>query len=290
LIDAAVDDDYHDATAIRCLRRDRRAGGAARSEKDMADRTRGVRVRARGPMTDLSVLSGLLRGSAFGAVALATATGGPTTAVGSRTEPTRALAGGPRGEPTEADQPQGEQAIVMAIVRRAQDGDAESFGDLYDRYAGLVFRYVYYRGGDRTLAEDFTSETFLRALRRIATYTWQGRDIGAWLVTIARNLMADHFKSSRFRLEMTTDDLHEADRRQEGPEGAVVESLLNAELLTAVKQLGSEQQECIVLRFLQGLSVAETARVMGKNDGAIKAMQYRAVRALARRVSPDLLR
>ncbi len=177
----------------------------------------------------------------------------------------------------------------MAIVGRAQDGDGEAFGELYDRYVGLVFRYVYYRVGDRSLAEDFTSETFLRALRRIATYTWQGRDFGAWLVTIARNLMADHFKSSRFRLEVTTDDLADADRREEGPERSVVSSMMNEDLLAAVKELGAEQQECIVLRFLQGLSVAETAQVMGKNDGAIKAMQYRAIRTLARKVPRDLL-
>jgi len=69
---------------------------------------------------------------------------------------------------------------------------------------------------------------------------------------------------------------------EEGPEGAVLAGLQNAVLLDAVRRLGPEQQECVVLRFLQGLSVAETAQVMGKNDGAIKALQHRAVRALGR--------
>jgi len=179
---------------------------------------------------------------------------------------------------------------VWTLVERAQAGEAEAFGLIYDRYVDTVFRFVYFRVGNRQLAEDLTSDTFLRALKRIGSFTWQGRDLGAWLVTIARNLVADHFKSGRYRLEVTTGDVLDADREDRGPEGspeaAVVEHITNVALLTAVKQLNPEQQECIVLRFLQGFSVAETAQSMGKNEGAIKALQYRAVRALAR-LLPD---
>jgi RNA polymerase sigma-70 factor, ECF subfamily len=180
--------------------------------------------------------------------------------------------------------PEGDTAVAMGLVQRAQAGDAEAFGELYDRYVDLVYRYVYYRVGSAQLAEDLTSETFLRALRRISSFTWQGRDVGAWFVTIARNLIADHYKSGRYRLELTTDDVAESGAAlvTEGPEGAVLESMQNKVLLEAVKQLGPEQQECIVLRFLQGLSVAETAQAMGKNEGAIKALQYRAIRTLGR--------
>ncbi|MDQ1669340.1 MAG: polymerase sigma-70 factor, subfamily, partial [Actinomycetota bacterium] len=96
----------------------------------------------------------------------------------------------------------------------------------------------------------------------------------------------DHFKSSRFRLEVSIGDMLDADRADEGIEGAVLDQLRNAELLGAVKQLKPEQQECIVLRFLQGLSVAETADVMQRTDGAIKQLQLRAVRALAKLI-PD---
>ena len=179
---------------------------------------------------------------------------------------------------------EGDAAVTLALVHRAQAGDAEAFGELYDRYLDLVYRYVYYRVGSAQLAEDLTSETFLRALRRITSFTWQGRDVGAWLMTIARNLIADHYKSSRTRLELSTDDVTESGARltTDGPEDAVLEAMQNRVLLAVVKQLGAEQQECIVLRFLQGLSVAETAQAMGKNDGAIKALQYRAIRSLGR--------
>ncbi|HSV65311.1 MAG TPA: sigma-70 family RNA polymerase sigma factor [Mycobacteriales bacterium] len=182
-------------------------------------------------------------------------------------------------EPPEPPDP-GESANWL-LVEQAQSGDAEAFGQLYDRYVDLVHRYIYYRVGDRGNAEDFTSETFLRAWRRIGSVTNQGRDIGAWFITIARNIVLDHVKSSRYRLEITTAEMLDADTVQEGPEGSVLDRLTSAELLRCVKQLNAEQQECIVLRFLEGLSVAETAQVMGKNEGAIKALQHRAVRRLA---------
>ncbi|MFI9269437.1 ECF subfamily RNA polymerase sigma factor, BldN family [Kitasatospora sp. NPDC052896] len=176
---------------------------------------------------------------------------------------------------------------VMELVERAQAGESEAFGRLYDHYCDTVYRYIYYRVGSRATAEDLTSETFLRALRRIGTFTWQGRDFGAWLVTIARNLVADHFKSSRFRLEVTTGEMLDSNECERSPEDSVLESLSNAALLDAVRRLNPQQQECVTLRFLQGLSVAETARIMGKNEGAIKTLQYRAVRTLARLLPPD---
>jgi len=218
----------------------------------------------------------------------------PETAVGVGEQTVVVPAQSTSGPPSESEPPKyparpdpGDAAAeVWALVERAQAGEAEAFGLIYDRYVDTVFRFVYFRVGNRQLAEDLTSDTFLRALKRIGSFTWQGRDLGAWLVTIARNLVADHFKSGRYRLEVTTGDVLDADREDRGPEGspesAVVDHITNVALLTAVKQLNPEQQECIVLRFLQGFSVAETAQTMGKNEGAIKALQYRAVRALAR--------
>jgi RNA polymerase sigma-70 factor, ECF subfamily len=198
---------------------------------------------------------------------------------------------GTAGPPSHPDRPDPSDAAaeVFALVERAQQGDAEAFGLIYDRYFDTVFRFIYFRVGNRPLAEDLTSDTFLRALKRIGSFTWQGRDLGAWLVTIARNLVADHFKSGRYRLEVTTGDVLDADQAERGPEGspelAVIDHITNVDLLSAVKKLNHEQQECIVLRFLQGFSVAETAQTMGKNEGAIKALQYRAVRTLNRLLS-----
>lgn len=125
-----------------------------------------------------------------------------------------------------------------------------------------------------------TSETFLRAWRRIGTVSYRGRDVGAWFVTIARNLTLDHVKSGRNRYEIVGDPV-ETGSSTEGPEPAVLRHLTAQELLRCVRKLPPDQQECVVLRFLQGLSVAETATVMERNTGAVKALQHRALRRLA---------
>ena len=173
-----------------------------------------------------------------------------------------------------------EQQRVEALVALAQDGDREAFAQLYDAYVDSVFRYVLVRVADRALAEDLTSETFLRAMRRIDTFTWQGRDIAAWFVTIARNLVADHVKSARFRFEVTTADMRDADEQVDAPDSKVLTRLRDERLVESIRGLRPEQAECITLRFIQGLSLAETARVLGRSEGAVKQLQLRATRAL----------
>jgi RNA polymerase sigma-70 factor (ECF subfamily) len=182
-----------------------------------------------------------------------------------------------------------EEGGAWALVKASQDGDMAAFGELFDRYYEVVFRYVLFRMGDRTLAEDITQETFVRALRRIGSVSYQGRDIGAWFVTIARNLIFDHVKSSRYRLEQTTNEIIELSPSTSGPEQQVLDGATNDELLRCVRKLNPDQQECIQLRFLQGLSVAETAEIMDRNEGAVKALQHRAVRRLAQ-LLPEGLR
>jgi RNA polymerase sigma-70 factor, ECF subfamily len=189
---------------------------------------------------------------------------------------------GVRGADARADAENAQTTRIVALVELAKRGDAEAFGQLYDHYLSTVYRYIYYRVGTHVQAEDLTSETFLRALRALSTFRWQGRDFGAWLVTIARNLVTDHFKSGRFRLEVATGEILDYDSAADGPEDDVLANLANEALIKAVKKLGADQQECLVLRFLNGLSVAETARVLAKSEGAVKQLQLRAVRNLAK--------
>ncbi|MEV6712197.1 sigma-70 family RNA polymerase sigma factor [Lentzea sp. NPDC051208] len=176
------------------------------------------------------------------------------------------------------------------LVKAAQEGDTGAFGVLYDKYVDMVFRYVLFRvGGDRAFAEDVTSETFLRALRSIGSVSYQGRDVGAWFVTIARNIVFDHVKSSRYRLEVTTAELQDNREETSGPEQEVMTEATNAELLRCVSQLGDDQRECITLRFIEGKTVSEVAQLMDRNEGAVKALQHRAVRRLAQ-ILPSWLR
>lgn len=203
------------------------------------------------------------------------------------------------------------------LMDRAQTGDRDAYGQLYGRYYDVVFRFIYARTqGNRPLAEDLCQDVFTRALARLDSFTWQGRDPGSWFVTIARNLVADYYKSGRYRFERLTDtgvgavqnstpsllhgsldgaswhgyfgNLPDTDAT---PGDAVVDQLTwtatRAALSAALAQLGAEQRQCLTLRFLNGCSVADTATAMGKNEGAIKALTMRAVRSLGRLV-PDL--
>lgn len=176
---------------------------------------------------------------------------------------------------------------LIALVELARGGDKEAFGQLYDHYQPSVYRFLYYRVGSMTLAEDLTAETFFRALRSMHSFRWQGKDFGAWLMTIARNLTADHFKAGRTRLEQTTEDMQTLDTTSEGPEIEVLSSLTNEALLRALGELPTEQRECLIMRFLQGLSIAETAEILGRSSGAVKQLQLRGVRNLAKLIPAE---
>ncbi|MGN6302720.1 MAG: sigma-70 family RNA polymerase sigma factor [Angustibacter sp.] len=176
---------------------------------------------------------------------------------------------------------------VHGLVTLAQQGDSEAFALLYERYVDVVYRYIYFRVGSHHVAEDLTSETFVRALRRLDSFSWTGRDIAAWFVTIARNIVFDHVKSSRYKLEVTTAELLDGDEHAPSPEQDVLQRLRDEGLVEAMRRLKPEQQECLALRFLQGLSLAETAEAMGRTAGAVKQLQLRAVRALHRELGGE---
>ena len=182
-----------------------------------------------------------------------------------------------------------ERERLIGLVELARGGDAEAFGLLYDHYQPSVYRFLYYRTRSVVVAEDLCSETFFRALRNMPSFRWQGKDFGAWLMTIARNLATDHFKAGRTRLELTTEDMGQHDDATEGPENAVLASLTNEILLDALTKLPNEQRDCLIMRFLQGMSIAETAAALGRSDGAIKQLQLRGVRNLAK-LMPEGLR
>ncbi len=182
-----------------------------------------------------------------------------------------------------------ERERLIGLVELARGGDADAFGLLYDHYQPSVYRFLYYRTRSTVVAEDLCSETFFRALRNMANFRWQGKDFGAWLMTIARNLTTDHFKAGRTRLEMTTEDMGQHDDATEGPESAVLASITHEILLEALKELPTEQRDCLIMRFLQGMSIAETAAALKRSDGAIKQLQLRGVRNLAK-LMPEGLR
>ena len=210
---------------------------------------------------------------------------------GSSGFPAGSSSGSPVGDEdqaTSSEVDEAERERLIALVELARQGDKEAFGLLYDHYQASVYRFLYYRTRSQTLAEDLTSETFFRALRSMTNFRWQGKDFGAWLMTIARNLATDHFKAGRTRLEMTTEDMTPHDDATEGPESVVLAGLTNEVLLKALAELPTEQRDCLVMRFLQGMSIAETAKALQRSDGAVKQLQLRGVRNLAKLVPEGL--
>lgn len=193
-------------------------------------------------------------------------------------------------EPAEPQTAADKAAESWTLVQRAQAGDNQAWAEIYDRYTPTIANFIYLRTGNRPLAEDLTGDTWVRALSRIQSFTFQGRDFGAWLVTIARNLVADYFRSGRYRLEFSGGHAVGSELVDYSPEGnpadTAIDRVNSVVLLTAITQLSPDQKDCIILRFIQGFSVPETAQIMGKNSGSVKALQYRAVRALAR-ILPD---
>ncbi len=185
-------------------------------------------------------------------------------------------------EVTYSEGGKGEDPIWQALAR-AREGDREAFAVLYDRYLDTVYRFIYRRvgNGNVALVEDLTSETFTRALRAIRSFKDRGCDPGFWFLAIARNLILDHVKSARNRLELPTGEFQEESHRAgDRPEEEVIGRLTVAEAMAA---LDDGQREVVVLRLLEDRSVAETALLMGRSEGAVKALQHRAVRRLAAR-------
>lgn len=176
-------------------------------------------------------------------------------------------------------------------ISAARTGDPEAFAVLYNEHRVEVFRYIRGRVRDEHLAEDLTSETFIRAFRRIDSFTWQGAPVAAWLVTIARNIVADHFKASRTRLEFAAGDYLdlESGRVEDSAENARLRELAAVEARETVarqlRALPPMQAEAIRLRYLDELSLSETAAQLGRSVGATKQTAFRAFASMRARLA-----
>ena len=168
----------------------------------------------------------------------------------------------------------------QSLVRRAQQQDKEAFAELYEAYFDKIYRYIVLKIGDRTEAEDMTQQVFLKALKSLPSYKWKDVPFSAWLYRIAHNQMVDHFrKSSRQQSCELTEEIT-PDDPDDNPQHQTELKVDIQNLVKAVRQLTKAQQEVIALRFSSDLPVAEVARLMGRSEGAIKALQHSAVVAL----------
>jgi RNA polymerase sigma factor (sigma-70 family) len=177
-----------------------------------------------------------------------------------------------------------------ALAQRARDGDPQAFAALYDRYFELVYRYVYYRVREVEEAEDVTSEVFFRALRAMPRYEPR-QPFLAWLYRIARNAVIDRARAARPRVSFEDALAHpDAGDHVVDPDARILATDRRARLKTALGTLTAEQQEVVILRFVEGLSAEEVGKIMGKRAGTVRGLQFRALQALKKTITAEDLR
>ncbi len=170
----------------------------------------------------------------------------------------------------------------VQLIQRARQGDLAAVSELYNLHVDRIYQYVRYRTGDDQTAEDITAEVFLRAIESLGKYSDQGAPFIAWLYRIAHARIIDYWRSSKRHQTAPLDDPLLQDGLVATDDAIDADFLQHRSLWTALRQLTDDQQNVIVLKFVQGLSNAEIARVLGKTEGAIKALQRRALESLAR--------
>jgi len=172
------------------------------------------------------------------------------------------------------------------LVARAQGGDVNAIGALYDEHHESIFRYVWLRVGDRHLAEDLTGDVFMRMLNALPHYRALGLPFRAWLYRIAHNLLVDHYRRNS-RRETVSLDAAEARAGDVDPVAFVERRLRVERVAVALSRLDVHQREVVALRFVAGLSLQETAQAMGRSEAAVKSLQHRGLEALRLALSEE---
>lgn len=169
------------------------------------------------------------------------------------------------------------------LIRRARQHDQAALTQIYEENFDRIYRYIVLKIGDKTEAEDMTQQVFLNAFQSISSFKSRGTPISAWLFRIAHNQIVDYLRK---KSKQATVPLAESLVGSTSDPGLKVERALDIEqLAAAIKRLTKAQQEVISLRFGGELSVAQVAKVMGKSEGAIKALQHSAIVSLRRLLS-----
>ena len=165
-----------------------------------------------------------------------------------------------------------------SLVRRAQQRDEEAFAQLYEAHFDKIYRYVAFKIGNKTEAEDMTQQVFLNALQSISSFKWRGILFSAWLFRIAHNQVVDYLRK---KTKQATAPLGESLVSNDSNPQLMAEHKLDIEqLVSATKRLTRAQREVISLRFAGELPIAQVAKVMGRSQGAVKALQRSAIVAL----------
>jgi RNA polymerase sigma-70 factor (ECF subfamily) len=184
-----------------------------------------------------------------------------------------------------ADSAKGARLLVVSsepdevVAIRARQ-DREAFGVLYERHLRRIYNYIYYRTGSAAEAEDLTARTFFQAMNNLHRYQVQGVPFSAWLFRIAHNLVANWHRDAGRHRAASTDGLIGLPSDDDGPLDAAEAMEERRELRQAISRLAADRQQLLILKFSEQLSNEEIATIMGRSEGAIKALLHRTVKVL----------
>ena len=167
----------------------------------------------------------------------------------------------------------------VVLVERAK-ADPEAFGELYQRYLERIYSYIYHRTGNVCDAEDLTERVFLQALTHLPSYTHRGLPFSAWLFRIAHNVVANWHRDNRRNRFLPLDEAIAASEDRDPLE--MVEEV--AQVRRAVAQLSSERQQALLLKYVEELPHADIGQIMGRSEGAVKALLHRTLKALKKEI------
>ena len=174
------------------------------------------------------------------------------------------------------------QDQVASLVTQAIAGDTAAFGRLYERYLDAIYHYIYYRVESREEAEDLTELVFLRAWQALENNPPREIPFRLWLYRIAHNAVVDHYRARKEQVGLEV--IAHLPASLEGPEASLARQEQAEILKKAMLLLKEEHQQVLTCRFVVGLSHAETAAIMQRNEGAVRTLQYRAIVALRNRL------
>ncbi len=172
------------------------------------------------------------------------------------------------------------------VIQAAQAGDLEALGALYDAHINQVYRYALARLGNVHDAEDVAEEIFLKMLGGLAGYEWRKVPFAAWLMRIARNEVVTFARRNGKRAHDGELPEELVDKRNTDPAEMTERTMALEDLRSAVALLPEAQRDVIILRFASGLSVADTAKALGKNENNVKVLQHKGMQRLQILMTP----
>ncbi|HEY4711758.1 MAG TPA: sigma-70 family RNA polymerase sigma factor [Dehalococcoidia bacterium] len=170
---------------------------------------------------------------------------------------------------------EGQTADEAMLLQGAIGHDAEAFGRLYDMHVDRVYRHIYYRVGNEADAEDLTQQVFLKAWQAIHRYKKTASPFIAWLMTISHNLIVDFYRTKKDKAYLEAEVL--ADGPASSPERSTEANFEQQRLRRAILQLGSDEQQVVILRFIEGFEFTEIASLLKKREGNVRVILHRAL-------------